>query len=79
MSQYHWDKLARALIPPHTREIARTIFAAHAKPVRVSFFLEQSEAMATLDRCVEVDVEAVWEELASYLTDDARSGHFVFV
>ena len=69
MSQYHWDKLARALLPRYARPIAKTIFAAQAKPHGVGFFLEHSEASSTLDACIKADAQGVWEELAPHLTE----------
>jgi len=77
MEEYHWNKLARALLPSHARAIARTIFAAQARPNGASFFLEHSSASATLDACVDADAEAVWEELAPHLTDDHQNAQFV--
>jgi hypothetical protein len=77
MSQYHWDQLARALLPQHTREIARTIFAAQARPGGVSFFLEHSMAAGTLDACIEANAAEVWEELAVHLGQGGRSELFI--
>lgn len=76
MSQYHWDKLARALLPRHARPIAKTIFTGQAKPNGVSFFLEHSEAASTLDACIEADAQGVWEELAPHLTEDHSAALF---
>ena len=76
MSQYHWDKLARALLPQHARPIARAIFAAQAKPNDVGFFLEHSEASSTLDACIDADPQGIWEELAPFLVDDYQAERF---
>jgi hypothetical protein len=76
MSQHHWDKLAAALLPRHARMVARTIFAAQARPDGVSFFLEHSTAANTLDACVNASPGDVWEELAPVLTDDRRAKRF---
>lgn len=76
MAQYHWDKLARALLPKHARPIAKTILAAQSKPNPVSFFLEHSRASLTLDACVTADARGVWEELAPHLRDDSEAARF---
>jgi len=76
MSQYQWDKLASTLVPHHSHTIARTIFAAQARPNRAQFFLRNSLAMNTLNTCIEVDAAAVWDELAPYLEGDQQGERF---
>lgn len=77
MSQYHWDVLARALLPQNVREIARTIFHAQRRLDGSGFFLDQSEALKTLDACIAADANGVWDELRACLTDDLGGEHFV--
>jgi hypothetical protein len=67
---YHWDKLARRLLPKHTRVVAGAIFKAQAKDAHRGFFLEHSPAASTLDACVSADASVVWNELALRLNDE---------
>ncbi|HEX4422947.1 MAG TPA: hypothetical protein VH165_33755 [Kofleriaceae bacterium] len=82
-SSYHWDRIAKLLVPKHSGEIASTVFEATAhrfsspneiddvnRPARVRFFLDSSLARNTLDACIRADANAVWTALEPHLADE---------
>lgn len=76
---YYWHCLAERLVEDHPREIARGILAAHAARDEGSgWFLDHATYSAPmLHRCIELDGEAVWDELRPHLERESDAHIYV--
>jgi hypothetical protein len=76
MSEFHWNRLARALLPKHVRPVARALFARQANRRSSHFFLEHSSTQEVLEDCIKQGPLDVWEELVPFLVHDVQAQLF---
>ena len=71
MTGHYWQEVAGRLVARHAGQIAAAIFREQADRESGTWFVEHSQAVGVLNRCVDADPMAAWDALRPHLTSEA--------
>jgi hypothetical protein len=73
MTEYHWIRLAKKLLPSHARRLASLLLSAQAEQGENSWFIEHSQVAEVLSMCIDAEPLGVWEELRPHLENPSTA------
>jgi hypothetical protein len=75
-ANYHWKKIAIALVQCHAEEIASAIFREQGDRSTEVWFADYSEAKKVLLACVRANSKAVWKAMQPWIASRRKSSLF---
>lgn len=76
MTEYHWIRMARRLLPSHVRRVAALLMEAQSGLEERSWFLQHSQVVEVLSMCINLAPTTVWEELRPHLENRTTALRF---